>query len=70
MTSLTEVGLFKACIEAPQVSKQSIADLNMDSVVAPSNATELSEKEILERKATKLYHMCWSGVTKYLRTVC
>ena len=30
----------------------------------------MTEKEILMRKAAKLYHMAWSGVTKYLKTVC
>ena len=68
MSTLTEIGLFKACIDAPQVSK--IRDLNMDRVMGPSNAAELSDKEVMIRKATKLYHMAWSGVTKYLRTVC
>ncbi len=29
----------------------------------------MDEEEYLQRKAIKLFHMAWSGVTKYLRTL-
>lgn len=29
----------------------------------------MGEEEYLQRKAIKLFHMTWSGVTKYLRTL-
>jgi len=29
----------------------------------------MHEKEYYQKKALKLFHMAWSGVTKYMRTV-
>jgi len=29
----------------------------------------MDEEEYLQRKAVKLFHMAWSGVTKYIRSI-
>ena len=42
----------------------------MDKISDPKNLEELTEKTYLQKKALRLFHMTWSGVTKYLRTVC
>jgi hypothetical protein len=68
MATLTEIALFKACIQTPQYIK-SFADLNLDRISGPSNSGELSEEEIFKKKLDKLFHMAWSGITKYIRTV-
>jgi len=68
MSTLTEIALFKACIETPQYIK-SWADLNLDRISGPSNPAEYSEEEIYKKKLNKLFHMAWSGITKYIRTV-
>ena len=44
--------------------------LNMEMISDPTNVGELTEKEFLQKKALKLFHMAWSGITKYMRTVC
>jgi len=69
MATLTEIALFKACVENPQYLKKP-DDLNLDRISDPSNAHELDEFEIFCKKAIKLFHMSWSGITKYMRTVC
>jgi len=68
MSTLTEIALFKACVETPQYIK-SFGDLNLDKVTSPMNADEISEEEMYKKKLNKLFHMAWSGITKYMRTV-
>lgn len=69
MSSITEIALFKACVEKPQFL-QSMSDLNLERISDPQNAHEISFDELNEKKALKLFHMAWSGITKYMRTVC
>ena len=69
MATITEIALFKACVEKPRASAD-LADLGLDKVPAPQNGEQLPREELLQRKALKLYHMAWSGLTKYIRTVC
>ena len=33
------------------------------------NLDDLTQEEYFKKKALKLYHMVWSGTTKYLRTI-
>lgn len=47
-----------------------LEELNLDKISDPMNMSELSEKVYYQKKAIKLFHMTWSGVTKYMRTVC
>ena len=47
-----------------------LQDLNLDSVPLPQNTENLHSDEFLQRRALKLYHMIWSGITKYIRSVC
>ncbi len=68
MATLTEIALFKACVENPQFIAN-LTDLNLDRVSGPSNADELPEDLIFKKKVVKLFHMAWSGITKYMRTV-
>ena len=69
MSSLTEIALFKACVEQPRAVKD-FTELNLDKIKDPYNRQEMTEEEYLRRKALKLYHMAWSAITKYLRTTC
>ena len=69
MATITELTLFKACVEDPQ-HIQSLNQLNLEMISDPQNSAELTEKEYLQKKALKLFHMAWSGITKYMRTVC
>ena len=68
MATLTEIALFKACVETPQYIKQ-FSDLNLDKITGPTNCDDVSEEEIYKKKLNKLFHMAWSGITKYIRTV-
>ena len=68
MATLTEIALFKACVETPQYIK-SFADLNLDRVTATTTLEDISEEELYKKKVNKLFHMAWSGITKYIRTV-
>lgn len=67
MANITELTLFKQCVEKPIVTQ--VADLHLECISAPQDQS-LSEAAIMQRKALKLYHMAWSGITKYLRQVC
>ena len=69
MATITELALFKECVENPRFL-QRLEELNLDKISDPRNLEELSEKTYLQKKALRLFHMTWSGVTKYLRTVC
>lgn len=69
MSMITEVSLFKACVENPR-SYYKISDLNLAQIREPQDAANLTEDEILNRKAVKLYHMAWSGITKGLKSLC
>ena len=69
MANLTELALFKACVESPQ-SIKSLNELNLDKIGDPTNMADITEEIYYQKKAMKLFHMTWSGVTKYMRTVC
>lgn len=68
MSSLTEIALFKACVETPQYIK-SFSDLNLEKISGPTISDDISEEEVYKKRLTKLFHMAWSGITKYMRTV-
>jgi hypothetical protein len=67
MSSVTELTLFKAAVNKP-ITLSSIADLTLDQVPAPMDAESLNAKEVAAKKALKVFHMVWSGVTKYIKT--
>ncbi len=69
MTTVTEFALFKLCVENPQFLTD-IDDLNMDKVNDPTDWMNLADEVLLQKKALKLFHMVWSGTTKYFRTMC
>ena len=69
MATITELALFKECVENPK-HIQKLEELNLDRISNPQNTSDLSEKQYYQRKSLKLFHMTWSGVTKYMRTVC
>ena len=69
MSMITEIGLFKACVEKPR-GGLNLSELCLTKIKEPHDAKDLSEQDITARKALKLFHMAWSGVTKYMRTVC
>ena len=69
MATITELALFKECVENPKFINK-LEDLNLDKISDPLNMTDINEKEYYQKKALKLFHMTWSGVTKYMRTVC
>ena len=64
-----ELALFKSCVESPQYIKH-LNELNMDKISDPKDLKDITEEVYYQKKAMKLFHMTWSGVTKYLRTVC
>ena len=67
MSSISEIALFKACVDQPR-SGYSVLDLNLSKIRDPQNFT--NELDYTKKKALKLYHMAWSGITKYMRTIC
>lgn len=67
MSSISEIALFKACVDAPR-SGASLLDLNLAKIRDPQQFTD--EVDYSKKKALKLYHMAWSGITKYMRTIC
>ena len=69
MATITELALFKACVESPQYI-QNLSDLNLERIGDPQNMSDITEQIYYQKKAMKLFHMTWSGVTKYMRTVC
>lgn len=69
MATITELALFKECVENPQFI-QKLEELNMDRVNDPKDIHTMTEKVYYQKKALKLFHMTWSGVTKYMRTTC
>lgn len=69
MSLITETGLFKACVEKPKTSLK-VSDLYLERVRDPQDTADKSEDQIAAQKAMKLFHMVWSGVTKYMRTIC
>ena len=69
MSTVTELALFKSCVESPQYIKH-LNELNMDRISDPQDLKDITEEVYYQKKAMKLFHMTWSGVTKYLRTVC
>ena len=60
MPTLTEVSLFKKCVEDPLIAP--LAQLNVRNI----NLLCDDKNEVLKKKALKLYHMFWTSVTKYL----
>ena len=50
------------------MSGASLLDLNLTKIRDPQNFTD--ELDYSKKKALKLYHMAWSGITKYMRTIC
>lgn len=62
MATITELALFKMCAQSINTN-----NLNLDRIAGPVNKDEYSEDEIKYKKTIKLFHMCWSGITKYLR---
>jgi hypothetical protein len=42
-------------------------DLNTEKIPDPSDWYNMTDDEILKKKALKLFHMVWSGTTKYFR---
>ena len=69
MATITELALFKECVENPKYI-QKLSELNLDQMSDPLNMKDMTEKEYYQKKSLKLFHMTWSGVTKYMRTVC
>lgn len=69
MATITEIALFKACVERPRGAAE-LADLGLDKIPGPQGGGQLPVEEVRERQALKLYHMAWSALTKYIRTVC
>jgi hypothetical protein len=67
MSSISEIALFKACVDQPR-SGASILDLNLTRIRDPTNFSD--QIDYSKKKALKLYHMAWSGITKYMRTIC
>ena len=67
MSTVTELSLFKQCVEKPSFIS-SLGDLNLDKIPDPTDSNDISESECLQKKALKLFHMVWSGTTKYLRS--
>ena len=68
MATVTELTLFKACVEDPKVITN-LMDLNCARTKDPNDAHHISEDLYLQKKSLKLFHMVWSGVTKYIKTV-
>ena len=69
MATITEIALFKACVEKPRGAAE-LADLGLEKIPGPRNGAQLPPEEVRSRQALKLYHMAWSALTKYIRTVC
>ena len=42
--------------------------LNLSKIKDPVSFKD--ELDYTKRKALKLYHLAWSGITKYIRTIC
>jgi hypothetical protein len=64
MATITELSLFKLCVDECKLSKPE--DFNMQALQDPSNP-DLTQQQKMSKKALKLYHMAWSGITKYIR---
>lgn len=69
MATITELALFKQCVENPKFI-QKLEELNLDRMSDPQNMADITEQIYYQKKALRLFHMTWSGVTKYMRTVC
>lgn len=67
MSVITEVALFKACVDSPR-SGASLLHMNVVKVKDPRSFKD--ELDYTKKKALKLYHLAWSGITKYMRTIC
>lgn len=68
MSTITELAIFKAAVDHP-LTFSSVLELSLDRISDPQNVESLSAQEVGKKKAIKLFHMIWSGVTKYLKTV-
>jgi len=60
MANITEQSLFQLCVSSPKHAALDI--LNLENIT-------MTQDESTEKKAMKLYHMVWSGITKFLRLV-
>ena len=69
MSTVTELALFKQCINNPK-HLTFIDDLSLDKISNPSDFLTLSAHDIQKKKALRLFHMVWSGTTKYIRQIC
>jgi hypothetical protein len=69
MSIVTELALFKTCCEKPKVIP-ALSSLNLTKVSDPLDVEGLTEEQICHKKAMKLFHLVWSGVTKTFNTVC
>lgn len=69
MSIVTELALFKACVENPIIIK-SLSCLNLDSIPDPQDCEGLAEDLKLKKKAMKLFHLAWSGITKAIKATC
>jgi len=66
MSAFTEVAIFRKCVEEPILLN--LQEMGLKNVTSPPSASgEGNEKELLQKAALKLIHMCWSGFTKYIR---
>ena len=69
MSIVTELALFKACVESPIIIKP-LSCLNLDNIPDPQDGEALPEDLKLKKKAMKLFHLAWSGITKAIRATC
>ena len=68
MSTITELALFKMCVENPK--QITLDEINLDKIDDLRQTGDLTPLQVRQKKALKLFHMTWSGITKYLRTVC
>ena len=79
MATISEYALFKECVENPRFLDQNLSQLNLSFIKDPkapdqdeTNAPRQNADDSLEvrqRKATRLFYMVWSGVTKCIKNM-
>ena len=47
-----------------------VQDFYLERVRDPYEASKMKPELIANQKAIKLFHSAWSGITKYMRTIC
>ena len=55
MATITELALFKECVENPKHIMK-LEELNLDRISDPHNISDLTEKLYYQKKALKLFH--------------